>query len=209
VISPSTDRFLTGIRWSLITRFHWLLHPPGVADKPSHQLATAATTTRLGSDIFFYGLMIYMISRQVKRRPVRRLAWYMPALYLALSLGLLYFTYEIYRHPISIHAALLLTASFTILGIGMGVLRARTIQFWREGAVIYRRGTIVTVALWAVAVGLHITVDYLSHVGSASLLLYLAITFITQALVVRHRVRTTIPLEDDSPGDEVMTTPGR
>jgi hypothetical protein len=151
--------------------------------------ATTGTPAQLGLHAVFYSMMIAVICRQAIRRKVRRTRWYLPALLAFLLAAIGYFCYSLDQHPIRGAQALLLVVSFGVLGIGMGIIRARTIKFWHDGSTLCRKGTPWTVILWLIAVSLHTAVDHVAHVGSASLLLYLAVTFLTQASVVRARVR--------------------
>jgi len=87
----------------------------------------------------------------------------------------------------------MLVASLVAAG-AFGAIRGYTIRLWREDGVLYRQGNALTVVLWLVAIGVHFGADVLiDHSGSATglattaLLLYIAVTFGVQRLVVRSR----------------------
>lgn len=145
----------------------------------------------------FIAAMLWMIYRQVRPREMRRRAHIMYALCAALAVSALWFGYSIYEHPIGWRSALLLGTSFVLLGLGMGIARAYTIKLrrmraGRDGTGVHRQGTVWTVILWIIAVGLHTTVNYLVHADLAGIALYLAFTFTVQALVIRRRVRALL-----------------
>jgi hypothetical protein len=158
---------------------------------------------RVGVDVLAAVGMLYMLYLQVKKRYVT-LRLKRPVILAAI--GLIYFALYVNRHPIGLKGILLLVASTLLLGVGMGIVRAYTVRVWREGPIIYRQGRMLTVILWAVAVGLHITVDYIARAGSASLLVYLAVTFAVQRLVVWRRAFALQPTgaEPSEPDDNVQ-----
>jgi len=87
-----------------------------------------------------------------------------------------------------------LALSFVVGAVVLGALRAVTVKLWRAGPVVLRQGTWVTMALWVVSLGLHFSagawLDSLrgqSGLASASLLLWLGITYGVQNAVVHRR----------------------
>jgi hypothetical protein len=77
----------------------------------------------------------------------------------------------------------------------LGVIRATTVKIWRDAAgMAWRKGTAVTIILWIIALGIHFgfefVIDHASAIatlGSATFLLYLAISLGVQREVVRQR----------------------
>jgi hypothetical protein len=84
--------------------------------------------------------------------------------------------------------------------VGLGAVRAYTVRVWREGDRWLRQGTWVTIGLWIVGAAIHDTVDSLVGLGTASLLLYLGVTYAAQRLVLRWRIARRTSPETPSPG---------
>jgi hypothetical protein len=88
--------------------------------------------------------------------------------------------------------------SLVLAGL-FGVARAVTVQVWRQGGLLMRKGTWLTGVLWVVAVAAHYGYDDLvaghltgkngSSVGNATVLLYLAISLTVQQFVLLARVK--------------------
>lgn len=86
-----------------------------------------------------------------------------------------------------------------VLAAVMGVLRAVTVRLWRgDDGQLLRRGTWLTAVLWVVAVAAHLGLDLLvtggpagqqGSVGNASIVLYLAVSFGVQQLVLLNRAQ--------------------
>ena len=72
---------------------------------------------------------------------------------------------------------------------GLGAVRALTVRLWRNGDVVLRQGTWVTMALWIVGVAIHALVGALANISDSTLLLYMGITLGAQQLVVQARAR--------------------
>jgi hypothetical protein len=86
-------------------------------------------------------------------------------------------------------------AGSLVIGALLGVARALTVKIWRvqDGSAM-RKGTVVTAALWIVALGAHLGLEAgidhstkISGLGASSLLLYLALTLGAQREVIRWR----------------------
>lgn len=80
------------------------------------------------------------------------------------------------------------------LAVGLGAARGMTIRLADVGSTVERRGTILTLGAWALAFAAHAVVRLamghepaLVALASGSLVLYAAITHLTQVLVVRLR----------------------
>jgi hypothetical protein len=90
-------------------------------------------------------------------------------------------------------------AGSLVLAAAFGVARALTVQVWRQGGQLLRKGTWVTAVLWIIAVAAHYGYDDLvaghitgkngSSVGNATVLLYLVISLTVQQLVLLARVK--------------------
>jgi hypothetical protein len=84
-----------------------------------------------------------------------------------------------------------------ILAAVMGLVRALTVKIWRgDDGQLLRRGTWLTGVLWVVAIALHLGFDALvaggfttkgPNIGNATIVLYLAVTFGAQQVVLLRR----------------------
>lgn len=85
---------------------------------------------------------------------------------------------------------------------GFGWLRGRAARVWVRDGAAYRRGGWPVVALWAAGLAVHVGIDALasaadgahglSPMGSASIMVYLAVTLGVQALVVSQRAQAAL-----------------
>jgi len=143
-------------------------------------------------------VVIWLLYRQRRVRRVR------PHLGLRLALlfaviGLIELLDYTDTHHLTLADAGVLTGSFVVAAIGLGALRALTVQIWQDGNVVYRQGTWWTVGLLLIAIGIHYGaeggIDALGGpggVGTASLLLWLGITYGVQRAVVHHRASSML-----------------
>ncbi|HWC80179.1 MAG TPA: hypothetical protein VG756_09480 [Pseudonocardiaceae bacterium] len=137
-------------------------------------------------------ILALVLYRQLRKRTVR--ADSRPAvLLILLVLGVFELGTFGKTHSLSGIALTMLAVSL-VIAAGFGVLRAYTVKLWREEGTLWRQGTYVTAALWLVAIGVHFGVDLLIEkenpvpgLASAALLLYIAVSFGVQRLVVRAR----------------------
>ena len=97
-------------------------------------------------------------------------------------------------HRVTALAWALVGASLAV-GAAFGLMRGATVRIWRRDGVLVRQGTLVTVALWAVGIGVHLLVDAAvsgvdssaDGIGSTAILLYLGIALAAQQLVTLNR----------------------
>ena len=149
-------------------------------------------TNNLTSIVIAVLVLGFVLVRQVQKRSVNEDS--KPVLLLVLlSVGLVDFVQFVKGHPVNGTGIAMLVASLVAAG-AFGAIRGYTIRLWREDGVLYRQGNALTVVLWLVAIGVHFGADVLiDHSGSATglattaLLLYIAVTFGVQRLVVRSR----------------------
>jgi len=95
------------------------------------------------------------------------------------------------HHTATVLAAL---AGSLVLAAITGAIRAMTVRVWFDGGQALRQGTWITALLWIVSLGLHLGYDYLvdgkgsqAGLGSASLVLYFAVTYTIQRLILQAR----------------------
>jgi hypothetical protein len=148
-----------------------------------------STATNIGIAVI---VLLFVLARQVQKRSVREDG--RPVFLLVLLVvGVVEFVQFVKVHPVHATGITMLAASL-VVAAAFGVLRARTVRLWREDGVLYRQGNAVTIVLWLVAIGVHFGADVLidrtgaaTGLASASLLLYIAVSFGVQRLVVQSR----------------------
>lgn len=109
---------------------------------------------------------------------------------------------QIYRfhqhHPVSAAGWALLTVSMA-LAVVFGVIRGATVKVWRGPDGTYRRGTVTTLVLWLVGLGMHLAVELMvrlvdptvAGMAGASMMLYVGLTLACQQLCVQARAGWT------------------
>jgi hypothetical protein len=93
-----------------------------------------------------------------------------------------------------------LVAGSLVLAAAFGALRAATVRIWIQGGQAWSRGNWLTALLWVAAVAAHLGYDALvadGHgsrgLGSATVVLYLAISLGFQRIIVQQRARRLQP----------------
>jgi len=82
-----------------------------------------------------------------------------------------------------------------VIAAVFGAIRAATVHVWVDGGRAWRQGNWLTAVLWIVSLGVHLGYDYLvdgknsAGLGTASLLLYLGVTFTIQRLILQARAQ--------------------
>jgi hypothetical protein len=114
-----------------------------------------------------------------------------------------------HHHP-STGIVALLVASLVVSGV-FGAIRAVTVRIWAQDGQVLRQGNLLTAALWIVSIAVHLGFDVWidkaggpKGLGTASIMLYLAVTWGVQNLIVQRRAE---PLRQGLPPQQV--TPGR
>ena len=96
-----------------------------------------------------------------------------------------------------------------VLAAAFGLARASTVRLFYKDGQWWTRGNWVTAVLWVVSVAAHLGFDYLvgghgpgsAAFGNATILIYLAVTFAVQRLVVIARSqRMAIPSHNEITG---------
>lgn len=137
-------------------------------------------------------VLAFVLARQLQKRSVREDSRPVVLLILVV-LGVIELGQFVKAHPVNATGVAMLAASLVVAAV-FGVIRARTIRLWREDGVLYRQGNALTVVLWLVAIGVHFGADVLiddsgaaKGLSSAALLLYIAVSFGVQRVVVQSR----------------------
>jgi hypothetical protein len=152
-------------------------------------------TATTGVDLLIsLGVLVFILVRQLQVRPVRS-NMRLP-LVLAV-IGVIELGQYLQRHHVhdgAVIAAVL--AGSLILAAATAALRAATVHVWLDAGQALRQGTWLTAVLWIVSLGLHLGYDYLlegkgaqAGLGSASLVLYFAVTYAIQRLILQERAR--------------------
>ena len=96
--------------------------------------------------------------------------------------------------------AIVAMAGSLVLAAAFGALRAATVRVWIQGGQAWSQGRLITAVLWVVALAAHLGYDYLigqhkdiGNAGSATILLYLAVSLGVQRLIVNARAQRLDP----------------
>jgi hypothetical protein len=80
-----------------------------------------------------------------------------------------------------------------VLAAVTGALRAPSERLWRQDGQIWRKGTVLTVVLWLVSLGLHLGYDAVVARGldfaDATMMLYFAVSVAAQRAALSVRAR--------------------
>jgi hypothetical protein len=141
-------------------------------------------------DVVVVALVLYR-QRMVRRvRP--RLALRLPVILGVVGLVELA-SYTGNRH-VPAAAVGVLALSFVVGAVVLGAVRAATVRLWRVEGLVLRQGTWLTIALWLVSIALHYgaqswitSLHGPGGIVSASLLLWLGVTYGVQTAVVHRR----------------------
>jgi hypothetical protein len=146
-------------------------------------------------DVVFIGLILY---RQLGVRIVRRRL----TLRLPFVLGVIgAFELVDYSHGHHLSGPVLgvLALSFAVGGVALGYVRAQTIKIWVDRGIVLRQGTSLTMALWALSLGLHFASDWwVAHlkgptgVTTVTALLFVAVTLAVQGAAVQQRAERLV-----------------
>jgi hypothetical protein len=151
------------------------------------------TSTTLVSILVGVAVAALLVVRQMRAQPVN--ANFRLPLILGI-IGLIELTNYLQKnHHLGTTAIAALVGSL-VLAAALGAARAATVHLWMQDGQPWRRGTWVTGALWVVSLAAHFGLDYLidphspnGGVAGASILLYLAVTYTVQRLIVQTRAQ--------------------
>jgi hypothetical protein len=100
-------------------------------------------------------------------------------------------------------AVIIAAAGSLVLAAVTGALRAPSERLWRQDGQVWRKGTMVTVVLWVVSLGLHLGYDAVAahgpDFGDATMMLYFAVSVAAQRAALAARARR---LRDGGAGTE-------
>jgi hypothetical protein len=102
------------------------------------------------------------------------------------------------NHPGAIAYAAL--GGSLVLAAVFGALRASTVRLWNAEGQVWSQGNWLTAVLWVFALAAHLGYDYLiapghgkTSIGTATVVLYLAVSFGIQRLIVQWRATRLEP----------------
>ena len=138
-------------------------------------------------------VVAFVIVRQLRARPAAERSALRMIVVLAV-IGIIQIRSAVNGHSVDAETVALVVVGL-VAGAVLGLVRAMTVTVWRSpDGVAWRRGTMVTAALWIVSLGVHLGIDVAvdrsttAHVlGAATILLYVAVTLGVQREVVRAR----------------------
>jgi hypothetical protein len=109
------------------------------------------------------------------------------------------------NHPGAAGVAAL--AGSLVLAAVFGALRALTVKVWSQEGQAWSQGNWLTAVLWVIALGAHFGYDYLvspghgkTSIGTATAVLYLAVSFGIQRVIIAERARRIAPSDGSFSG---------
>lgn len=96
-------------------------------------------------------------------------------------------------------------AGSLLIAVVLGAARAATTRVWMDRGQMWRQGSWVTALLWIASIGVHLGYDWLVEgsgtrgLGTATLTLYLAITYAVQRLLIQTRLHWIDRTGNDPP----------
>lgn len=141
--------------------------------------------------------LAWLVSRQLRSRRVSSSGW---RVVLVLAVIGIFDASQFLRgaHTDAVTYAAL--GGSLVLAAGFGAIRASTVRLWTEAGQVWQKGSWITAALWVLAFAAHLGYDFLlapghggKDVGTATVVLYLAVSLGIQRLVVQQRARRLEP----------------
>lgn len=161
---------------------------------PPGTIASEEDNVDITNIVIGVAVLALLIARQLMKRSVNEDS--RPTILLILGvLGIVQIGQFFTKSSVSPTAIAALIASLVIAG-GFGVARAYTVRLWRADGTLWRQGGWLTALLWIVAIAVHVGADVLVDgsaagrgLSSASILLYIAVSFGIQRMVITSRAR--------------------
>jgi len=153
---------------------------------------SSQTALNLVIGVAVLALLIY---RQLRARPVRGNQRLVLVL---VVIGLIEAVQYLQKlHSVSVAIAAL--AGSLVLAAVFGAARAATVRVWMQDGQPWAQGDLVTAGLWVLALAAHLGYDYLvgqhkdiGSIGTATLVLYLAVSLGVQRLIVAFRAQRLV-----------------
>jgi len=151
------------------------------------------TSTTLVSIVVSVAVAALLVVRQMRAQPVNanlRLPFILGII------GLIELTNYLQKNHHLGTTAIAALAGSLVLAAVLGAARAATVHLWTQDGQPWRKGTWLTGLLWVVSLAAHFGLDYLidphspsGGVAGSSILLYLAVTYTVQRLIVQARAQ--------------------
>jgi hypothetical protein len=159
------------------------------------------TSTTVVSIVVSVAVAALLVVRQLRAQPVN--ANFRLPLILGI-IGLIELTNYLQKNHLGTTAIVALVGSLALAAV-LGAARAATVHLWMQDGQPWRKGTWLTGVLWVISLAAHFALDYLidphspnGGLGGASILLYVAVTYTLQRLLVQARARR-LPVSDRQP----------
>ena len=142
-------------------------------------------------------VLALLIYRQLRARPVRGNQRLVLVLVVVGLIEAVQFLQKLH----SVSVAIIALAGSVVLAAVFGAARAATVRVWIQDGQPWAQGNLVTAALWVVALAAHLGYDYLvgqhkdiGSIGTATVVLYLAVSLGVQRLIVAVRAQRLDPV---------------
>jgi hypothetical protein len=169
---------------------------------------SSQTTLNLVIGVAVLALLIY---RQLRARPVRG----NQRLVLVLVVIGLIEAVQYMQKLHSVSVAIVALAGSLVLAAVFGAARAATVRLWVQDGQPWAQGNLLTAALWVLALAAHLGYDYLvgqhkdiGGIGTATVILYLAVSLGVQRLIVTLRAQRLDPVAAGRVGRVGRVGPG-
>lgn len=138
-------------------------------------------------------VLALIIYRQLRSQPVNASALRLIAILLIIGLiQTVQFLNKYHAHPLTYAA---IVGSLVLAGI-FGALRASTVRLWLQDGAAWSKGDWLTAVLWIASLVAHLGYDFVvwrgpgvRGLGTATIVLYLAVTLGFQRILVLQRAR--------------------
>ena len=138
-------------------------------------------------------VLALLIYRQLRSQPVNASALRLTAILLIIGIFQTFqFLNKYHAHQLTYGA---IGGSLVLAGI-FGALRASTVQLWLQDGAAWSKGNWLTAALWLASLAAHLGYDFLvwrgpgsRGLGTATIVLYLAVTLGFQRILVLQRAQ--------------------
>jgi Ca2+/Na+ antiporter len=144
-------------------------------------------------------LVGWLLARQMQARPVRSDRPYRRPLIFGV-IGVIELSSFSKQHHLN-------SATWVVLGVSLvsaalfGLLRGSQVRVWYDGRQLWRKGNLLTCALWLVGIAIHLLIDQIGAsgagvpdgFGAASIPIYLAVSLGVQQLVIVERASRLTP----------------
>jgi hypothetical protein len=144
--------------------------------------------------------LVYIAVRQLQVRPAKA-SMRLPVILAVIgAVQLAQFLDQHGHHPGAVFASL---AGSLLIAVLFALLRATTVHLWIGGSQVWRQGSLLTLTLWIGSIAAHLSYDYiddrgdLDGLGPATLLLFLAVTWTIQRLMIATRAARIVAADDD------------